>query len=194
MWGAAALMALFYIAPGFGTAIFYRQQNELHLTTQMQGFLGLIGGVCGLLLRLATVWLCRRLEPSHLAGRYACPFGTLANLAVFVIRRANRAQVIDGLNGFGFTLAELALMDLAIRATPSGSESLGFALMVSVRNLALFGTDWFGSKLLDTYHVSFDSLVLANSTTTAMTVPLVFLLPALIVGRRDAEPIQEAPE
>jgi hypothetical protein len=39
MWAAAALMALFYIAPGFGTALFYKQQNDLHLGTQAQGFL-----------------------------------------------------------------------------------------------------------------------------------------------------------
>ncbi len=47
MWGAAGLMALFYIAPGFATALFYKQQNELHLGTQAQGFLQLIAGVCG---------------------------------------------------------------------------------------------------------------------------------------------------
>ncbi len=37
MWAAAGLMALFYIAPGFGTAIFYKQQNELHMDTQDAG-------------------------------------------------------------------------------------------------------------------------------------------------------------
>src|SRR5262249_32362498 len=91
-----------------------------------------------------------------------------------------RAQATEGLNGFGYTLAELALMDLAVRSTPAGSEGLGFSIMVSVRNLALFGTDWFGSNLLDQYHLSFGSLVVANSATTLITVPLVFLLPRLI--------------
>jgi hypothetical protein len=65
--------------------------------------------------------------------------------------------------------------------------------MMSVRNLALFGTDWFGSKLLDQYHISFNSLVLANGATTLITVPLVFLLPLIIVSRKDAEPYEEAP-
>ena len=97
------------------------------------------------------------------------------------------------MNGFGYTLAELALMDLAVRATPAGSEGLGFSLMVSVRNLALFGTDWFGSHLLDEYHFSFDSLVLANSLTTLIAVPLVFLLPRLLVVRKDAEIFEETP-
>jgi hypothetical protein len=191
MWGAAGLMALFYIAPGFGTAIFYRQQNELHMDTHMQGFLGLIGGVCGVAAAVSYAVLCRRLTLRTLLI-LCMSLGTVANLGYLFYSSVGRAQVIDGLNGFGYTLAELALMDLAVRATPACSEGLGFALMISVRNFALFGTDWFGSKLLDSYHVPFDSLVLANSVTTAITVPLVLLLPTLIVGLRDAERGEEA--
>jgi hypothetical protein len=74
-----------------------------------------------------------------------------------------------------------------------GSEGMGFSLMMSVRNLAIYGTDWFGSTLLDKYHFYFNSLVIANAATTIMTVPLVFLLPRLIVGRKDAEVYNEAP-
>ncbi|MBV8574442.1 MAG: hypothetical protein JOZ58_05295 [Acetobacteraceae bacterium] len=186
MWAAAALMALFYAAPGFSTAIFYRQQNELHMNTHMQGFLSLIAGVCGVAAALGYRALCRRLSLRILLV-LCMTLGTAANLGYLFYSSWERAQIIDGLNGFGYTLAELALMDLAVRATPAGSEGLGFALMISVRNFALFGTDWFGSKLLDSNRVSFDSLVLANAATTAVTVPLVFLLPALLVARRDGE-------
>jgi hypothetical protein len=118
--------------------------------------------------------------------------GTAANLGYLFYSSVMRARVIEGFNGFGYTLAELALMDLAVRATPAGSEGLGFSLMMSVRNLALFGTDWFGSMLLDKYHLHFNSLVIANSVTTLITVPLVFLLPALIVSHKDAEVYPEA--
>ena len=192
MWGAAGLMALFYIAPGFATALFYKQQNELHLDTQAQGFLQLIAGVCGVLAALGYGVLCRRLNLRTLL--VGCMiFATTANLGYLFYSSAGRAQAIEGLNGFGYTLAELALMDLAVRATPAGSEGLGFSLMVSVRNLALFGTDWFGSHLLDEYHFSFDSLVLANSLTTLIAVPLVFLLPRLLVSRKEAEIYEEIP-
>jgi hypothetical protein len=94
-------------------------------------------------------------------------------------------------NGFGYTLAELSLMDLAVRATLAGSEGLGFALMMSVRNFALYGTDWLGSKLLDKYHLAFSTLVFSNAATTLITVPLVFLLPLYIVSRKDAELIDQ---
>jgi len=192
MWGAAGLMALFYIAPGFATALFYKQQNELHLGTQAQGFLQLIAGVCGVVAAVGYGILCRRLNlRSLLVG--CMVLATAANLGYLFYSSAGRAQAIEGLNGFGYTLAELALMDLAVRATPAGSEGLGFSLMISVRNLALFGTDWFGSHLLDEYHFSFDSLVLANSLTTLIAVPLVFLLPRLLVLRKDAEIYEETP-
>jgi MFS family permease len=186
MWAAAGLMALFYIAPGFSTAVFYRQQNELHLTTQGQGFLQLIAGIFGVLAALGYGILCRRFNLRTMLV-WCMLLGTAANLGYLFYSSVGHARIIEGFNGFGYTLAELALMDLAVRATPAGSEGLGFSLMMSVRNLALFGTDWFGSKLLDQYHISFNSLVIANSATTLITVPLVFLLPLVIVSRKDAE-------
>jgi Major Facilitator Superfamily len=186
MWAAAGLMALFYIAPGFATALFYKQQNELHFSTQTQGFLGLIAGVCGILAAVGYGIMCRRLNLRTLLI-WCMLVATVANLGYLFYSSLGRAQAIEGLNGFGYTLAELALMDLAVRSTPAGSEGLGFSIMISVRNLALFGTDWFGSNLLDQYHLSFNSLVIANSVTTLIAVPLVFLLPRLIVIRKDAE-------
>jgi BT1 family len=112
---------------------------------------------------------------------------TFANLGYLFYSSLGRARAIEGLNGFGYTLAELALMDLAVRATPAGSEGLGFSIMISVRNLALFGTDWFGASLMDRYHLPFDLLVVLNSATTSIAVPLVFLLPRAIVAHKDAE-------
>jgi hypothetical protein len=192
MWAAVGLMALFYIAPGFGTAIFYKQQNELRLSTELQGFLQLIGGVCGVAAAVGYGYACRRLKLRTLLF-WCLIAATVANLGYLFYSSLGRAEVIDGINGFGYTLAELALMDLAVRATPVGSEGLGFSLMMSVRNLALFGTDWFGAKLLERYHIGFNSLVLANSITTLMAVPLVLLLPLVLVSRKDAGPQQEAP-
>jgi predicted MFS family arabinose efflux permease len=158
----------------------------LHLGTEAQGVLQLTAGVCGILAAVGYGIACRRLNlRALLIGGMV--LATVINLGYLFYSSAERAQFIEGLNGFGYTLAELALMDLAVRATPAGSEGLGFSLMVSVRNLALFGTDWFGSMLLDRYHFSFNSLVIANSATTLVAVPLVLLLPRLVVARKDAE-------
>jgi len=184
MWTAAGLMALFYIAPGLFTVVFYK--NDLHLNTQGQVFLQLISGVGGVLAAVGYGFSCRRMNLRQLL--VGCLLlGTAANLGYLFYSSVRNAQAIKGFNGFGYTLAELALMDLAVRATPNGSEGLGFSLMMSVRNLALFDTDWFGSRLLEQYHLSFNSLVFANAATTFITVPLVFSLPRLLVSKKDAE-------
>lgn len=192
MWAAVGLMALFYIAPGLSTAIFYRQQNQLHMNTEMQGFLQLLGGITGVLAAIGYGYACKRFNLRTMLC--ACLlFGAFANIFYVFYTSVPRAELIDSFNGWGYALAELSLMDLAVRATPAGSEALGFSLMMSVRNLALFGTDWLGSRMLDHYHVAFNTLVIANTLTTLATVPLVFLLPAAIVSAKDAETSQTAP-
>jgi predicted MFS family arabinose efflux permease len=152
--------------------------------------LQLIAGVCGVGAAVGYGIICRRKNLRWLLI-WCMLLGTAANLGYLFYSSVGRARLIEGFNGFGYTLAELALMDLAVRATPAGSEGLGFSLMMSVRNLALFGTDWFGSQLLDKYHVAFNTLVVANSATTLITVPLVFLLPAMIVSHKDAEKYED---
>jgi hypothetical protein len=42
-----------------------------------------------------------------------------------------RAIFIESQNGFFFALAELALLDLAARATRKGCEGLGYSMMLS---------------------------------------------------------------
>jgi hypothetical protein len=194
MWAAAGFMALFYCAPGISTALFYKQQNELHLTTQGQGGLVFLSGVFGVL--AATLYggfACRRFDLrtlllSSLALSFAADIGFLFYSSV------GRARMVESFNGFAYTLAEVALMDLAVRATPSGSEGLGFSLMVSVRNFALMGSDWFGSKLMDAYHLHFNTLVIANGAMTFIAIPLVLLLPLVIVKTRDAQALNTEPE
>jgi predicted MFS family arabinose efflux permease len=192
MWIATGLMAMFYLAPGLQTALFYKQQNDLHLNTKVQGVFELYGGACAILGTLLYAYLCRRMNLRRLLPT-CLAFGAAANLGYLFYSSITRAGVIEGFNGFAYGLAELAIMDLAIRATPKGCEGLGFSLMMSIRNLALFGTDWFGSKLIEGFHWSFHSVVLANAAVCATTVPLVLLLPATLLVRRDAEAIIEQP-
>jgi hypothetical protein len=84
-------------------------------------------------------------------------------------------------------IEDVLLSNIRIYSQGGGSEGLGFSLMMSVRNVMLFGSDWMGSKLLETYHLQFNSLVLANAATSALAIPLVLLLPALIVATTDAQ-------
>jgi hypothetical protein len=193
MWVAAGLLALFYIAPGIITATFYRQQDVLHLGVTEIGYLNGIQGGAGIVSALAYAFLTRKFNLRTLL--FGClSFATLAIVCYSHYNTYTQAKFAEGLYGAGYALAECALMDLAIRGTPKGSEGLGFALMMSVRNFAIYGTDTFGAWLTDKYHLSFPALVFCNATTTAIAIPLVALLPLAMVGYRDAEaPITAAP-
>jgi MFS family permease len=187
MWATAGLMALFYIAPGFQTALFYRQQDFLHMSTEGIGSLLFLQGVGGLLATAVYGFSCRRLNLRNLL-LICLTAATVVDLGYVLYSTIPRARIIDFSWGFGFALAECALMDLAVRSTPKGSEGMGFSLMISVRNFALFGTDAFGSWLMDRFHIQFNSLIVSNAVTTAIAIPLVLLLPLYLVGRKDAEP------
>jgi MFS family permease len=193
LWAAAALTLLVYIAPGFATALFYRQQNELHMTTVDQGYLGLVASMLAAGAPVAYILACRRYSLRTMLSACIGLHGLTVIAYVFYTSVAN-AYAISALNAFTGTLGEVALMDLAVRATPRGSESLGFALMVSVRNFALFGTDWLGSLMLDNWKLPFADLVYANAATTLIAAPLVFLLPRALVRRKDAEVLETFPE
>jgi predicted MFS family arabinose efflux permease len=96
-----------------------------------------------------------------------------------------RAILIESLNGFFYGLAEVALVDLAARATPKGCEGLGYSLILSFRNAALFGADIVGSYLAD-HRWAFSQLVLLNAGTTAVVLILVPLLPGALMRSKDA--------
>jgi predicted MFS family arabinose efflux permease len=194
LWAEAGLAGLFYFAPGTQTAIFYLQQNELHMSTGTQGYLTFLQGLFGVVgAILYGTWACRRLSLRTLLV-LCLALGAAGNLAYLFYSSFLRAQFIDSFYGITFVLAEVALMHLAVQATPAGSEAFGFALMMSVRNLGLFGADWFGAWLLDRYHVSFHALVIANGATSLLAVPLVLLLPAALVQVRDRRERGPMPE
>lgn len=185
LWAAAGLLLLVYIAPGFQTPLFYYQTDRLGFSPEFIGALALIGGGTGLLGAVLYGALCERVTLRWLlAGAIALnAAGTLGYL-FYGSRLA--ASIVEGQAGLLVTLSELALMDLAARATPRGSEALGFAVMMSVRNGALGASDVFGSWLIGGHHVSFPSLVWLNAGTTALVLVVIPWLPAILLDRRDA--------
>jgi carbon starvation protein CstA len=78
-------------------------------------------------------------------------------------------------------------MDLAVRSTPRGCEALGFALMMSIRNFGISMSDVVGSKMMDQYHFSFDSLVIINAATTTVILLFIPFLPREIILRKEGE-------
>jgi hypothetical protein len=107
-------------------------------------------------------------------------------------RSPQSAMVIDTANGFLAILGILPLFDLAARATPKGSESFGYALLMSVYNIAVFAiSNPVGSWLYELpgagWHHNLDRLIWLNSATSLVALVLVPLLPRILLAHREGE-------
>ena len=152
------------------------------------GLMETIEGVAGLIGAAIYGVICRRFNLRQLLTS-AITINALATL-LYLGYTGNTAPFIHALSGFAVVLSELSLMDLAVRSTPRGCESLGFSLMMSARNLALGGSDVIGSKLVDSYGWLFHQLVWLNAGTTALVLVFLPLLPNVIMSRKDGDVMQ----
>jgi Na+/melibiose symporter-like transporter len=183
-WFAIVFIGLFYFAPGIGTVSFFREQNVMHLSTRQQGLLVSIYGLGGIVAAVVYGLAVRRvrIRPLLLVGIVAASVATVGFLWYNDLPSALALQLVNGLC-FGF--AEVALIDLAARATPAGCEGLGYSCILSMRNLSLFGADKIGAHLSDAFHLGWGTMVWLNAATTAVVLVLLPLMPRKLMGSRD---------
>lgn len=186
LWLAAAMLFLVYVVPGLGTALTYRQSDDLHFSKELIGRLASVEGAAGVAFAAVYAVVCRRFTL-----RTLIVFAIAANAGgtlLYLIYDASTAYPIHVVNGALGVISEVALMDLAVRSTPAGCEALGFALMISVRNFGIALSDVGGSKLMDQAHLPFNTLVLINAATTAAVLLFVPALPRALVLQKEGEP------
>lgn len=183
-WVALIFIALFYFAPGFSTLEYYRQNDVLHASQKQIGWLVAMVGLGGVIAASVYGLLAKRV-----ALRWLLAFGVAAStggtLLYLFYNSLSWAFPIDLQNGLFFGFAEVALIDLAARATPAGCEGMGYSLILSVRNVSVFGADKLGAWVSDTYHVSWDTMVILNAATTAVVLIILPFMPRAIMRGRD---------
>jgi hypothetical protein len=185
LWGAAGLLFVVNVAPSLVTPLFYYQQDVLKMSPQVIGNLQVPAAAGALLGAAAYAALCRILPL-----RRSLVLGILLNVTATLLylgyRSAATAIPINAAAGVLGTLAVLPLYDLAARAAPKGSESLGFAILMSVQTLAAYGlSDVLGSYLYGKVHLSWRQLVLVNAGWSAAVLFYLPLLPRALVAARE---------
>ena len=183
LWAAGIFLALVYISPGFATPLLFMQTDQLHFGAPYIGLMETIEGSSGLVGAALYGVVCRRFNLRQLLIT-AISVNALGTL-LFLGYSYGGAPMIHAVSGLAVVCSELALMDLAVRATPRGAESLGFSLMMSARNFALQGSDVIGSWLVDSHGWHFHELVWLNAGTTALVLLFVPLLPRAIMSGKD---------
>jgi predicted MFS family arabinose efflux permease len=186
LWSAAALVILVVAAPGFNTPLFYIQTNDLKFTKEFIGLLETIGAVCGISAAYLYTRFCRRF---HLRKLLATSIIVHATLTLFYLlyKSPVSAMIITGIEQMTMVFALLPLYDLAARATPKGSEALGYSLMMSVWNFTTQLSNLAGSWLYTHWKLTFSHLVWVNSGTTILVLLAVPFLPSILVDRRDGD-------
>ena len=191
MWAAAALLLFVFIAPGFGIPLRYYQQDELKFSTEFIGRLQAFSGFGGLLATALYAYLCRRLllRPLLLGGIF---LNAISSVLYLWYRSPQSALIIDTSNGFLAILGILPLFDLAARATPKGSESFGYALLMSVYNIAVFAISnpvgsWLYERQSPVWHHNLTRLIWLNAGTSLVALVLVPLLPRILLVHRDGD-------
>lgn len=183
-WVSLIFIGLFHFAPGFSTLLYYRQNDLLHLSQKTIGWLGACGGLGGVLAAFTYAYLARRIPLRGLLT-FGVATSAAGTLLFLFYNSLTLAWGIDFQNGLFFGFAEVALIDLAARTTPAGCEGLGYSLMMSIRNISLFGADKLGAYCSDTYHISWNTMVIVNAATTAIVLIILPFMPRALMSSRD---------
>jgi predicted MFS family arabinose efflux permease len=184
LWTAGCLIFLFFVTPGLATPLYYIQIDKLGFSQPFIGWLAVTGGFTGMVGAVIYARACKALPLGPLlAGGII--LSSVLTLLYLCYESRQAAIIITAVNGLGGTLAVVPLYDLSARATPQGCEGLGFALIMSLRNLAANGGDWIGSWLMQSWHWSFSGLVFISAGTTLLVLLVVPLISVEILKGSD---------
>lgn len=185
LWLGVFMLFLVYTVPGLNTALYYQQTETLKFKDEFLGFLGSLEGAMGIGTAVVYGIVCKRFTLRQLlvGGVAAAAITTYG----YMFYAEGTAPFIHGSNAMTGVLAELALMDLAVRSTPKGCEALGFSLMMAVRNFGIAMSDVIGTSIMEKFEVPFTTMVIVNGTTTLLVLAFVVFLPKVIIDRREGE-------
>jgi predicted MFS family arabinose efflux permease len=187
LWAAAAMIVLVVAAPGFGTPLLFYQTDVLKFAPEFIGVLGVVAAAGGVVASWGYTRFCRRYDLRALLAASIVIHGALT-LLYLAYRSPVTALLITAIEGATAALAILPLYDLAARATPRGSEALGFCIILSVWNLTTMLSDFAGSWMYTEWSLTFNHLIWINTATTLLVLVAVPFLPRALTDRREGDP------
>jgi len=178
------LVLLWKLSPGFQTPLWFHQTSSLHFSSSFIGILYSVMAATGIIGAIIYGKMCKWINLRRLLY-IGVIIDALDSLVFLFYEDEMSAIIISTLTGISSILCVLPLYDLAARATPKRSESLGYALIFSVWNFADAISDMLGSSLYDNYNLGFNELVWINTFTTAAILFLIPILPKWITKYTD---------
>lgn len=184
MWVATAFWMLVRFSPGFQTPLFFHQTETIKLKPEFIGFLAFINAGTALVGSFAYLYLCKKF-PLRTLLYMGVSLSVISAFCYLGYTSQTNAMIIESAAGMGTGMAFLAILDLLARSTPKGCEALGYALIFSLGNISLQGSDVIGSSLFEKFNHNFTPMVWINSGTSALVLLAIPFLPKLMVSHTD---------
>jgi predicted MFS family arabinose efflux permease len=173
MWVVAGFIFFWTFSPSIGIPLFYYQTDTLKFSQQFIGVLSSLGAVAQILCAGVYAPLSRRYSLQRIIV-VSIGVGVVGTLAYLLYDDWKSAIVIDTVFGGLSMIIQLAFLDLAAKACPKHAEGTFFALLMSVYNLGVQGSQVVGGHLYQ--KLGYTPLILISAAMTAaawLLVPLV---------------------
>jgi predicted MFS family arabinose efflux permease len=181
VWVVAGFIFFWTFSPSIGIPLFYFQTDTLRFSQQFIGLLGSLGAAAGIVGAACYAPLSRRYSLHRLIVA-SIGIGVAGTLTDLLYGDWKSALIIDTMFGGIVMITQLAFLDLAAKACPKHAEGTFFALLMSVYNLGVQGSQVTGGYLYDA--VGYAPLVVASAAMTALAWVLVPLVNIPEIERR----------
>lgn len=190
IWAASLIWFLWNFSPGMQTPMFYHLTNTLKISPQAYGVFTALSIGCNLPPMLLYGALCRRFPLSRLL-RWGTVLGILAPLILLLAFGTWSAMLVGVISGLLSGLGFVAFMDLIIRSCPAGLEGTGVMLSTAAFTFALSLGNVFGSWVYA--QGGFSTAMFVSAISTALILPVTWIVPPAITATREGEGIELAP-
>jgi MFS family permease len=173
LWAVAGFILCWTFSPSIGTPLFFYQTDTLGFSQPFIGTLASLSSVAAIMGALVYAGLSRRMALNAML-RLSIGIGVVSTLAYLLYKDVVSAILIDVTFGGIGMIAMLAFLDLAAKACPKQAEGTFFALLMSIYNGGVQGSEIIGGWLYET--LGYTWLILISATFTALCwllVPLV---------------------
>lgn len=181
---AAGMIFLLAAAPGLNTPLFFYQTNVLHFSKEFIGFLTTVMAASGILAAVLYYPACRRYSLRTIVAASIVAH-TLGALCYFGYQSKETAILISVISGMTVTFAMLPVYDISLRATPKGSEAIGYAVMMSMWNLTTNLSDLTGSWVFDLVGRKLGPLIWIDAASTLVVLLAVPFMPRELSAKED---------
>jgi MFS family permease len=173
LWAVAGFILFWTFSPSIGTPLYFYQTDTLRFSQPFIGLLSSLSSVAAIMGALAYAWMSRRMALKPML-QMAIGIGVTSTLAYLLYQDAFSALLIDVTFGGIGMLGTLAFPDLAAKACPREAEGTVFALLMSLYNGGVQGSQIVGGWLYDS--LGYTWLILLSATCTALCWLLVPLI------------------